>query len=130
MGDWELLYSHYGQAVELYARAYAMLDENGATGEPIMRLFAPPTPVVLPTFQPNPLAADDTREPKGQIDVGFEITKYGRARKIDILGAENAAEADISRLDKLVATSRFRPRLTESGSPDTTPVVVRYYLYD
>jgi tetratricopeptide (TPR) repeat protein len=130
MADWELLYSHHGQAVELYARAYAMLDESGATGEPITQLFAPPTPVVLPAFQPNPLAADDTRQRKGHIDVGFEITKYGRARKIDILGAENAADTDITRLDKLVATSRFRPRLTKSGSPDATPVVVRYYLYD
>jgi hypothetical protein len=130
MADWELLYSHYGQAIELYARAHAMLDDDGATGEPIAQLFAPRIPVVLPAFQPNPLAADDTREPKGHIDVGFEITKYGRARKIDILGAENAADADITRLDKLVATRRFRPRMTQSGSPDTTPVVVRYYLYD
>jgi len=130
MADWELLYSHHSQAVELYARAYAMLEESGATGEPIAKLFAPPIPAVLPTFQPNPLAADDTREPKGHIDVGFEITKYGRARKIDILGSENAADGDITRLDKLVATSRFRPRLTDAGSPDATPVVVRYYLYD
>jgi hypothetical protein len=130
MADWELLYSHHGQAVELYARAYAMLEDSGATGEPIAQLFAPATPVVLPAFQPNPLAADDTREPKGHIDVGFEITKYGRARKIAVLGAENAGPTDITRLDKLVATSRFRPRLTERGAPDATPVVVRYYLYD
>jgi hypothetical protein len=130
MADWELLYSHHGRAVELYSRAYAMLDESGVTGEPIKQLFAPTTPVVLPAFQPNPLATDDTREPRGHIDVGFEITKYGRARKIGILGSENAADADITRLDKLVATSRFRPRLTESGLPDPTPVVVRYYLYD
>lgn len=126
MADWELLYSHHGQAVELYARAYAMLDES----EPVAQLFAPGTPVVLPAFQPNPLAADDTREPNGHIDVEFEITKYGRARKIDILAVENAADADITRLDRLVASSRFRPRLTESGAPDATPVVVRYYLYD
>ncbi|HEY9181798.1 MAG TPA: hypothetical protein VIQ99_01280, partial [Gammaproteobacteria bacterium] len=130
MADWELLYAHYGQAVELYAHAYAMLEEGAAAREPIEQLFAPPTPVVLPAFQPNPLAADDAREPKGHIDVEFEITRYGRARRIEILGAENAGDADIARLDKLVAASRFRPRLTESGSPDAAPVVVRYYLYD
>lgn len=130
LADWELLYSHHGQAVELYAQAYAMLEENGAAHEPIEQLFSPPLPVVLPAFEPNPLAADEAREPVGHIDVEFEITKYGRARRIEILGAENAADADVARLDKLVATSRFRPRLTESGSPDATPVVVRYYLYE
>jgi hypothetical protein len=130
MADWELLYSHHGQAVNLYARAHALLEESGVAGEPFEQLFSPPTPVVLPAFQPNPLAADEAREPVGHIDIGFEITKFGRARRIEILAAANATDAAIERLDKLVATSRFRPRLTDGRFADATPVVVRYHLYD
>jgi hypothetical protein len=130
IADWELLYSHHGEAMELYARAFAMLEESGAAPESIEQLFSPATPIVVPAFQPNPLASDEARASVGYIDVEFEIAKYGRARRIEIVGASNAADADIARLEKLVATSRFRPRLTDGGVVDVTPVIVRRYLYD
>ena len=57
IADWDLLYSHNGKAVESYAAAHAMLEQAGAAEASIEQLFAPPTPVVLPAFQPNPLAS-------------------------------------------------------------------------
>ena len=80
-------------AIESYEVARAMLEQAGAAESSVEQLFAPPTPVVLPAFQPNPLARDETRAATGYIDVAFEITKYGRSRAVEILDAANATHA-------------------------------------
>ena len=91
IADWDLLYSHNGEAVTRYELAYAMLVEARVPQASIEQMFSPPIPVVLPAFQPNPLARDETRSVTGHIDVAFEITKFGRGRSIDVL---DAAERD------------------------------------
>lgn len=130
IADWDLLYSHNGLAVDEYELAHARLRHAGASAEAIERLFAPAIPVVLPAFKANPLAADDTRPATGHIDVAFTITKYGRARDVEIRGAVNAtAEAQV-RLARLIASNRFRPRLTDGAFADATEVAFRYYVLD
>jgi hypothetical protein len=130
LADWDLLHSHNGQAVGAYAAAYAMLEEAGAPEASIAQLFAPPLPVVLPAFQPNPLAPDEARSATGHIDVAFEITQYGRARGIEIRDAANAGGDALGRLISLVKSNRFRPRATAGQFADATPVLLRYYLYE
>jgi hypothetical protein len=66
--------------------------------------------------------------PTGHVDVAFAITKYGRARNVEILDATNATEADQADLVGLLKSSRFRPRLTDGEFADASPVVVRYEL--
>ena len=129
LADWDLLYSRNGRAVDAYAAAYRMLEQAGASPSSIERLFAPPTPVVLPAFQPNPLA-NDAGQAGGYVDVAFEITRYGRARAIEVRRAENAAEGALDRLVGIVKSSRFRPRVTDGAFSDTAPVLVRYYVRD
>ena len=129
MADWDLLYSHNGRAMESYEVARAMLDEAGAPASSKAQLFAPPTPVVLPAFQPNPLARDETGAATGYIDVAFEITKYGRSRAVEILDEANASHAAKQDLVALIRTNRYRPRLTDGVFADATPVRMRYYLY-
>jgi hypothetical protein len=87
-------------------------------------------PVVLPAFQPNPFAPDETREVIGHIDVAFTVTKYGRGREIDILGSTNASAVAKSRLVNLIMTSRFRPRPTDGEFTDASRLTARYYLYE
>jgi len=128
MADWDLLYSHNAEAVEGYARAQAMLEQDDAAAASIDELFAPPIPVVLPAFQPNPLARDETRA-AGYIDVAFEITKYGQSRGVEIVEEANASTAAKRDLLALIRNNRFRPRLTNGHVADATPVRVRYYLY-
>jgi hypothetical protein len=130
MADWDLLYSHNSQAIESYELAHAMLEEGGAGESSVEQLFGPPTPVVLPAFQPNPLARDETRAETGYIDVEFEITKYGRGRAVEILDGANATHAAKQDLMSLIRSSRYRPRLTEGVFADATPVRMRYYLYE
>jgi hypothetical protein len=130
MADWDLLYSRNGQAVESYEAARAMLEQAGTASASIeQQLFAPQTPVVLPAFQPNPLARDEKRAATGHIDIAFEITKYGRSRAIEVLDAANATDAATQRLLVLIKNNRFRPRLTDGEFADAAPVSMRYYLY-
>jgi hypothetical protein len=130
LADWDLLHSHNRQAIDTYEAAYAMLAKAAVARALIDELFAPSTPVVLPTFRPNPLARDATRTATGHVDVAFEITKYGRGREIVVLNLANASPTEADDLITLIKRSRFRPRLTDGRFADAAPVVVRHYLYD
>jgi hypothetical protein len=128
LADWDLLYSENGAALEDYASVHALL-ENTAMAEPLVAtIFAPPIPIVLPTFLPNPL---ETQVSATYIDVAFEITKYGEGRRIEILGATPSVSDNAKReLEILIKSSRFRPRVTDGELARASRVVVRYYLND
>lgn len=130
LADWDLLHSRNGHALDTYAQAYSELEAAGVPAEAIARLFAPPLPVVLPAFKPNPLAADEAKVATGHIDVAFEVTKYGRTRAVEIRDAANATPDEANRLVALLARNRFRPLATAGQFADATPVVLRYHLYD
>lgn len=130
IADWDLLHSNNGVAVDRYELIYAELKEAGVAQEAIERLFAPPTPVVLPAFEPNPLAADETRVATGHIDVAFEITRFGQSRAIDILAERNTTRAAKRALVDVIAHNRFRPRPTDGQFGSASSVVMRYYLYE
>jgi hypothetical protein len=129
IADWELLFEPDGSVLALYERAYEELKQNDIAQTSIEEFFSPPTPIVLPTFLPNPLVSAETAESTGYIDVAFEVTKYGRGRQVNILDTTtNATHAAKSRLAQLILRSRFRPRVTEGRFARTAPIVVRYYL--
>jgi len=130
IADWDLLFSNNGLAAEGYALAHDMLVQGGAGPAAIESLFMPALPVMLPSFEPNPLAPDETRPATGYIDASFAITKYGRARDVEIRAAENATNAARAGLIGLLRENRFRPRLADGRVADARPIVVRYYLYD
>jgi hypothetical protein len=96
--------------------------------ESIDRLFSPDIPVVLPAFLPNPLITSDVAS-TGHIDVAFEVDKYGRSHRFQILDTtDNSTVAAEKRLEQLIKRSRFRPKLINGQFADTAPIVVRYYL--
>jgi hypothetical protein len=116
----------WGNDLEGYERALTMLQEAGAQTL-IDEFFAPKTPVVLPTFLPNPLASDATQA-AGYIDVAFEISR-GQGRRVRILDTTtNATDADKTRLVQLIESSSFRPRVTDGEFARASPIVLRYYL--
>jgi hypothetical protein len=130
IADWDLLYSHNGLAVDEYELAHARLRQAGVPAEAIERLFAPAIPVMLPAFKANPLASSDARPATGHIDVAFTITKYGRARDVVVREAVNATAEAQARLVRLIASNRFRPRLTDGAFADATEVAFRYHVRD
>jgi hypothetical protein len=130
LADWDLLFAHHGFALEGYDVARAMLERAGTAQNSIAELFAPPVPVVLPAFQPNPLAGAEARMATGHIDVAFTLTKYGRARDVELRGAANVSDGAREALEALIKTSRFRPRIVNGELAVESPVAFRYYLYD
>jgi hypothetical protein len=101
----------WGGADGEYERALKILQDAGAQAL-IEEFFSPKTPVVLPTFLPNPLASDATQA-AGHIDVAFDISD-GEARRVRILDTTtNATDADKKRLVELIERSRFRPRVID-----------------
>jgi tetratricopeptide (TPR) repeat protein len=129
IADWDLLYSHNGMALDLYADVHEELKTKGIAAETIADLFSPDIPVALPTFVTNPLVSPKTEDSTGFIDVSFEITKYGRSQAVRILDTTTNASRDARRdLEALVKGTRFRPQLTDGAFVRTDPVVVRYYV--
>jgi hypothetical protein len=127
LADWDLRYSRNSLALEGYEQAHAFLKKAG-TQAAIDALFSPPLPLVLPTFEPNPLVAGTAEESTGYIDVAFTITQLGEPRRMRIVAAtSNATEAAKKDLAALISSSRFRPRLVR-GEFGASPVQLRYYL--
>ena len=118
--------AHY-KNIEEYERAYETLEQAGAQAA-IDELFAPKTPVLLPTFGSSTLASDRAETSAAYIDVAFEISRYGVSREVRIVDATNATDADKTRLVELIRRSRFRPRVTDGQFARKSPVVLRYYL--
>jgi hypothetical protein len=114
--------------LEQYEQAYAELEKAGTEQGSIDAFFAPPVPVVLPTFVPAPLATEEAGS-TGYIDVAFDVTQYGRAENVEILGSTKSvirrAEKD---LVTLIEESSFRPRTTNGQFVGTSSVEVRYYV--
>jgi hypothetical protein len=125
LADWDLVHSANGAALDEYAQVHEMLEAAENVEPLIAEIFAPPIPIVLPAFLPNPLGTPTSDR---YIDVTFEITKYGESRRIEILGAAtNVSNVDRDELVSLLKKSRFRPRVTDREI-GTSSIRVRYYL--
>ena len=112
-------------AFRIYEMAYG---ETGQDDEARSSIFFPELPVTLPTYEPNPFASAATESPR-YIDVSFDISKCGGAKKIEILdtgkGATRAEERDLIRL---IESATFRPRFVGGKIADPAPVALRYHL--
>jgi hypothetical protein len=130
MADWDLLFENTNEsALKIYKEAYQQLKKKGIAEASIEQLFSPKTPVVLPTFLPNPLVSVETQGATGFIDVAFDVTKYGESRRIKILDTRTkATDAAKDHLVRLIKRSRFRPRSTDGRFADSSRITVRYYL--
>jgi hypothetical protein len=130
LGDWELLYANHSGARDLYASAYGRLVAEGASRESIDAIFAPELPVVIPASEPNWL---DSGAPRSAafVDVRFEINRYGRGKRIEFLDSSTSvSKAERSRLERMIATGRFRPRTTDGRFEGDSRVLVRHYVDD
>jgi hypothetical protein len=129
LADWYLLSSPADhlesseRALEVYERAYRELQQDDAARA---SLFSPNVPI---TFAPNPFAPAANAESSRYIDVSFDITKYGRGKRIEILDTSKVAtRAERRGLIRLIERTRFRPRFVDGKFAELAPVVVRYHL--
>ena len=138
LADWHLLSKpadrrrfeeSTNRAIDIYERAYREVQPGGDAREWMARIFSPDLPVTLPTNKPNPFASAVVKESPRFIDVSFDVTKYGRSERIEILdtskGATRAEERD---LIHLIEATSFRPRFIDGVLADSAPVALRYRL--
>jgi hypothetical protein len=139
LADWHLLSTpadrrrfeeSSNRALELYERAYREVQRDDADSRAwSAQIFLPDLPVTLPTNQPNPFASAASAPSSRFIDVKFNVTKFGRGERIEILdtssGATRAEERD---LIHLIETTSFRPRFIDGAPADSAPVALRYRL--
>ncbi len=130
LADWDIVSRVFSDSeLDTYEQAYAKLRRDGVDAKSMHALFAPDVPIVLPTFQPNPLMSSWTPDSTGHIDVAFEVTSYGRAKHVKILDSTTNASREAERaLVQQIERSVFRPRLVDGQVADAAPVVLRYYV--
>lgn len=127
IADWDLMHSENRSALEGYELAYEILEASSARSS-IHDLFSPETPVVLPAFRPNPLTSpQESEQALDYVDVAFDITRYGKSRRVEVLETTTSATDLVIELVHVIKGSRFRPRVT-NGQFDSSRVTVRYYF--
>lgn len=128
LADWTLLFAHNGTSVRYYDDAYTLLIERSASDSEIDAVFPDDVAVRLPTFVASPLASTPSAQSRGYVDVAFELSKYGRARDIEVVGvSDETLEEAGKEVARTIAASRFRPKptsLREAG----TRYESRYYI--
>jgi hypothetical protein len=116
-------------ALQRYREAYELLERNDVARASIDELFSPATPITLlpakasPMPYPLPSAPGSARH----IDFAFEITQYGRARKIEIVDATaNVTDEEKKGFRRYVRLGLYRPRSANGGIVDGSKVVWRF----
>lgn len=129
LADWELLFARNGEPVERYDEAYRLLLSEHVPEATIRAIFPAGPPIMLPTFEPSPLVTEPPREGAAYLDVSFELSKYGVARRIRVDEASGAeAEAAADRVVGLIARARVRPQPTPNQPKEAPVRRVRYYV--
>jgi len=134
LADWHLLFHRNATALQLYSDAWQAMLELGVDEDRLEEIFNPEVPVVLPAFQPNPLArspADGSasRPADAYLNVKLVMSRYGRSRLRDLSISPDPAEETIEdRIRRIVSRSRFRPLVIDGEAQHTAEFEFRYYV--
>lgn len=129
LADWTLLFALNGQALRKYEAVHDFLSTADVTAEELEQLLSPEVPAVLPAFGADVDVVDPTVGYLGYVDVAIETTRYGRAKKVDILATSAAASSDVLKeLKHVLARSRFRPRFDDGELVRNDYFALRYYF--
>lgn len=133
--DWDLLFQRKTDADDKYIIAYQFFTDNPTFLSAAANVIYPAVPVVLPAYLPAPnsrakldIATDANVNFFGFIDVSFSINKFGKARKVKMLGKEGEVTRNMEiRLNQYLRNVLFRPRYT-NNAVDTSTISLRYYI--
>jgi tetratricopeptide (TPR) repeat protein len=132
--DWHLIHDRHSKALRVYREALDLMRELGAPQSLLQATFAPDLPVQLPAFAALPhsraymgIAEEAELDYEGYVDLSFEISRYGSAKRIRILGSSEGTDPDVvNRLRRLLRSMPFRPVLLED-SEAARQKKLRYY---
>jgi len=130
LGDWQLLHSANGAALERYREARDYLFDRGAPSALVNELLSPPTPRLLEVHQWRSELAADRDHYDGHIDIAVEISRYGSVKHVEVLGATEDTSRGVARRLRLhVMRQRFRPRFVDGEPARNDRFRMRYYYY-
>lgn len=133
--DWHLLFERKVRAAREYEKVYDFFNDNPAMAEAAADVLYPGFPVVLPVYLPPPnsrekfgIGDDDPVNFFGYVDVSFNIDKFGKTRKVRVLGQGGEVSRNLEiRLARYLQKNLFRP-LYRDGKPYTGNLRLRYYM--
>jgi hypothetical protein len=127
LADWDLLFGRIVSAHQQYLHAYHLLDADG-DGTATTALFSPKQPIALPAFLQSPLASNEESS-TGFVEVAFDITWHGNAKRVEILDAPPTTSNEAKKeLVNRIGQMRFRPTIVAGEIPPSSRVVARYQL--
>ncbi len=135
-GDWLTLFNRKVQGMKLYREAREYMEQHGVPEATIADMLSPNIPATLPTFTRTPHTRANFDLPDwqqvsydGYIDVSFTLNRYGKARKVKILGSSEEVSKEVEkRLLRLVRDSQYRPRLDVGDRSEDDTIALRYYF--
>lgn len=132
--DWHLIHDHHSKAIHVYREALEIMRAQGVPEAELEAVFASRMPVQLPAFTALPhsraylgIPADQEIEYQGHVDVSFELSRYGNAKRIRILDSSEVSDPDVvKRLRRLLNSMPFRPVVMDERE-EARKKTVRYY---
>jgi tetratricopeptide (TPR) repeat protein len=130
LGDWYLIFSANGAALDEYRAAREVLAQEDTAPEVVEALLSPAIPAVLPVLPADIDDSATTRAHRGYVDAAVELNRYGGARSIEILDASAGTPKAVERrLRGYVNRHRFRPRFVADDLDRSDRFRARFY-YD
>lgn len=131
VGDWHLLFSANGRALEMYQDANDLLVREGVPDEVLTELVSPGAPVILAELtSDDSLDFDPTHAYAGYIDVAVETGRFGDVKEADIVQTSPGTLPEVEQRGRThVFETRFRPRFEDGRPRRSDRFSVRYY-YD
>ena len=131
VGDWHLLFSANGRALEMYQDAYDLLAREDVPVETLSGIVTPATPVVLAQFTAEGSAQfDPARAYAGYLDIAIETGRFGEVKEADVVGRSAGSSTDVEQRARAhVFATRFRPRFGDGRPLRSDAFTLRYY-YD
>jgi tetratricopeptide (TPR) repeat protein len=131
VGDWHLLFSENGLALDIYRDAYDFLTRGDVPTDTWTGIVFPETPVILAQFADDHSAEfDPARIYSGHVDLAIETGRFGQVREAGILGSSDGTSEEVEKRARThVFGTRFRPRFEDGQALRSDRFTLRYY-YD
>lgn len=130
LGDWYLIFSANGAALDEYRAAREVLAREDTSPEVVEALLSPAIPAVLPVLPADIDDSSATRAHRGYVDAAVELNRYGGARSIEILDSSAGTPKAVERRFRgYVNRHRFRPRFVAGDLDRSDQFRARFY-YD
>lgn len=131
VGDWHLLFSANGRALDMYQDAHDLLVREAVPAPTLAELVAPATPVILAELTSDAdFEFDPAHTYAGYIDVAVETGRFGDVKEADFVSSSPGTPPEVvQRARTHVFETRFRPRFDGQRPKRSDRFNVRYY-YD